>query len=171
MNTTNVILIGVVGVGAVGAYMYMKNKKAQDNLLSGSLPATTPSGTPLLATPPLATTNQGGVLDTIIRQATAPTGTPPALSTESDGISPSDANLNLANATVLASKRAIVFKKAYGGLRYTTSVQKDFLGNFKEVTTSNFVEVGRAKEELKKIDANLAKLGYKVTSGGRLVKI
>ena len=56
MKTTNVILVGVVGVGAVGAYMYMKNKKAQDNLLSGSLPATTPSGTPPLATTPLIPT-------------------------------------------------------------------------------------------------------------------
>jgi hypothetical protein len=56
MKTTNVILLGVVGVGAVGAYMYMKNKKAQDNLLSGSLPATTPSGTPPLATTPLIPT-------------------------------------------------------------------------------------------------------------------
>ena len=61
MKTTNVILFGVVGVGAVGAYMYMKNKKAQDDLLSGSLPATTPtgtpsSGTPSSGTPPLATT-------------------------------------------------------------------------------------------------------------------
>jgi hypothetical protein len=134
--------------------MYIKNLKAKNDLLSGSLPATTRSGTPSLATPLLAT---------------PPNGTPPALSTESDGISPSDANLNLANATVLASKRAMVVQKTY--LRYTTSVQKDFLGNFKEVTTSNFVEAGRAKEELKKIDAKLAKLGYKVTSGGRLVKI
>jgi hypothetical protein len=56
MKTTNVILVGVVGVGAVGAYMYMKNKKAQDNLLSGSLPATTPSETPPLATTPLIPT-------------------------------------------------------------------------------------------------------------------
>ena len=45
MKTTYIVLIGVVGVGAVGAYMYMKNKKAQDNLLSGSLPATTSSAT------------------------------------------------------------------------------------------------------------------------------
>ena len=51
MKTTNVILIGVLGVGAVGAYMFLKNKKAKDALLSGSLPATnqggatTPSGT------------------------------------------------------------------------------------------------------------------------------
>ena len=56
MKTTNIVLIGVVGIGAVGAYLYMKNKKAQDNLLSGSLPATTPTGTPSSGTPPLATT-------------------------------------------------------------------------------------------------------------------
>ena len=51
MKTSSVILVGVVGVGAVGAYMYMKNKQAQNALLTGSLPATnqggatTPSGT------------------------------------------------------------------------------------------------------------------------------
>jgi hypothetical protein len=56
MKTTNIVLIGVVGVGVVGAYMYMKNKKAQDNLLSGSLPTTIPSGTPPLATTPLIPT-------------------------------------------------------------------------------------------------------------------
>jgi hypothetical protein len=55
MKTTYIVLIGVVGVGAVGAYMYMKNKKAQDNLLSGSLPATTPTGTPSSGTPPKGT--------------------------------------------------------------------------------------------------------------------
>jgi hypothetical protein len=32
MKTKNVILLGVVGVGAVGAYMYMKNKKAENAL-------------------------------------------------------------------------------------------------------------------------------------------
>jgi hypothetical protein len=56
MKTTNVILVGVVGVGAIGAYMYMKNKKAENALLSGSMPATTPTGTPSSGTPPLATT-------------------------------------------------------------------------------------------------------------------
>jgi type II secretory pathway pseudopilin PulG len=33
MKTKNIILLGVVGVGAVGAYMYMKNKQAQDAML------------------------------------------------------------------------------------------------------------------------------------------
>jgi hypothetical protein len=52
MKTTNtIILVGVLGVGGVGAYLYMKNKQAQNALLTGSLPAinqggaTTPSGT------------------------------------------------------------------------------------------------------------------------------
>ena len=33
MKTKNIILLGVVGVGAVGAYMYMKNKQAQNAML------------------------------------------------------------------------------------------------------------------------------------------
>ena len=53
MKTINIVLIGVVGVGAVGAYMYMKNKKAQSALLTGSLPANTTSGTPPSATTPI----------------------------------------------------------------------------------------------------------------------
>jgi hypothetical protein len=45
MNTTNaIILVGVLGVGGVGAYMYMKNKQAQNALLIGSLPATNQGG-------------------------------------------------------------------------------------------------------------------------------
>jgi hypothetical protein len=59
MKTTNVILIGVVGIGAVGAYMYMKNKQAQNALLSGSLAATTPSGTAPTGTSPSGTAPSG----------------------------------------------------------------------------------------------------------------
>jgi hypothetical protein len=55
MKTTYIVLIGVVGIGAVGAYMYMKNKKAQDNLLSGSLPSTPPKGTAPSGTAPSGT--------------------------------------------------------------------------------------------------------------------
>jgi hypothetical protein len=60
MKTSSVILVGVLGLSGVGAYMYMKNKQAQNALLTGSLPATnqggatTPSGTNTSeATPPI----------------------------------------------------------------------------------------------------------------------
>ena len=158
MKTTNVILIGVVGVGAVGAYMYMKNKKAQDNLLSGSLPATTLSATPLSGTPPTETT--------------------PVLSTTSDGVSPSDANLNLANATVLVGQRAILQAKikaplpsigrnVYGANGFLTDESK----RRNEARAEAVRSQKNAQTQLVALDKKLANLGYKIDSKGALVKI
>jgi hypothetical protein len=119
MKTTNtIILVGVLGVGAVGAYMYMKNKQAQNALLTGSLPATNQGG---------ATTPSG----------TTPSGTP-TLSTTSDGVSPNDANLNLANATILA----VDIRLRKNGGTYA----QDYLN----------------KNIVKYMESRLAKFGYKL---------
>jgi hypothetical protein len=156
MKTTNVILVGVVGVGAVGAYMYMKNKKAQDDLLSGSLPATTPSGTPLLATPPLVSNPVGN------------------LSTTTDGVNPSDANVNLANATIIDTERKRVFEQSNAKIKSTSTGRitgGSMFGNPLPTTTSNAGAVMYARQQLILLDKKLADLGYKVDATGSLVRI
>jgi hypothetical protein len=179
MNTTNVILIGVVGVGAVGAYMYMKNKQAQNALLSGSLPASTTSkGGGFLTAP---ATNQGGGLLTppatnqgggFVDQPTTSAGTA-VLSTTSDGVSPSDANLNLANATVLVSQRAVLVAKIKAPLPSSTISVGGFIGGVKTnpAYVSALASRESAKKQLVELDKKLATLGYKVDATGALVKI
>jgi hypothetical protein len=167
MKTKNVIiLVGVLGVGGVGAYMYMKNKQAQDALLSGSLPATnqggatTPSGTTTSGTTPSGTTASG---------TTTSGGSTPPLSTTSDGVNPSDANVNLANATILVGQRQILVEKTkekappkpIGSMSMGTTMQQ----------LSWVSRVAVAKKQLVELDAQLAKLGYKLDAKNQLVKI
>ncbi len=163
MKTTNVIiLVGVLGVGGVGAYLYMKNKQAQNALLTGSLPAT----------------NQGGA--TAPSGTTTPSGTSP-LSTTSDGVSPSDANLNLANATVLVSdrKRLVSATKASclgtGGSGVPSGGGFGSFGSSLSTSGASFASCEGskqlAKKQLVELDAKLAKLGYKVDTTGSLVRI
>ena len=158
MKTTNVIiLVGVLGVGGVGAYMFLKNKKAQDALLSGSLPAT----------------NQGGATTP---SATTPSGTSP-LSTTSDGVSPSDANLNLANATVLVGDRKRIVSATKASCLGGSSIPSGGglgIGGFMSSSassTSCYASRELAKKQLVELDAKLAKLGYKVDATGALVKV
>ena len=165
MKTTNVIiLVGVLGVGGVGAYMYMKNKQAQDALLTGSLPATNQGGT---------TTPSGTTTTT---SSTTPSGTPP-LSTTSDGVSPSDANLNLANATVLVAERKGLVARANASLLGSVRGGISFGGGLMGGMNTGAVDINKAaakqlaKQQLVELDAKLAKLGYKVDATGALVKV
>ena len=172
MKTTNVIiLVGVLGVGGVGAYMYMKNKQAQDALLTGSLPATNQGG----ATTPSGTTTPTGGATT-----TTPTGggaTTPPLSTVSDGVSPSDANLNLANATVLVAERKGLVARANASLLGSVRGGISFGGGLMGGMNTGAVDINKAaakqlaKQQLVELDAKLAKLGYKVDATGSLVKV
>jgi|LauGreSuBDMM15SN_2_FD.fasta_scaffold300841_2 hypothetical protein len=178
MKTTNVIiLVGVLGVGGVGAYMYMKNKQAQDALLTGSLPATNQGGgfvnTPTTSgTPTTTTTPTGG-------STTSPTGgaTTPPLSTTSDGVSPSDANLNLANATVLVAERKGLVARANASLLGSVRGGISFGGGLMGGMNTGAVDINKAaakqlaKQQLVELDAKLAKLGYKVDATGSLVKV
>jgi len=165
MKTTNVIiLVGVLGVGGVGAYLYMKNKQAQNALLTGSLPATNQGG----ATTPSGTTTS----------STTPSGTT-TLSTTSDGVSPSDANLNLANATVLVGERALALKASknscLGSVGDAIPSGGGFgMGSFMASNASSAQCYGArelAKKKVVELDAKLAKLGYKVDATGALVKV
>jgi len=161
MKTTNVILLGVVGVGAVGGYMYMKNKQAQNALLSGSLPAPATNQGGFAPTP---ATNQGGGF------ATEPTT--PALSTVSDGVSPSDANLNLANATVLVATRAVLYAKMKAPFIKRPQIRDSFTGMLSDSGFGDYAKgVQSAQKGIVEIDKKLANLGYKLDSKGVLVKI
>ena len=138
--------------------MYMKNKQAQNALL-GALPTTNQDD---LITPSGTTTQTGG------STTTTPTGgsTTPNLSTQSDGVSPSDANLNLANATILVAERAVLQAKIKAPLPNDTgsnSYSKRLLEALQIISIS--------KKQLVELDAKLAKLGYKVDATGSLVRI
>ena len=161
MKTSSVILLGVVGVGAVGAYMYFKNKQAQNALL-GALPATNQLGG-FVSTPTTTTTPTSGA-------------TTPTLSTTSDGVSPSDANINLANATVLVADRKKLVSESK---KSCISPSATYGGGFMSGTTMSIAAFGAscnasrelAKKQLVELDAKLAKLGYKVDATGSLVRI
>jgi hypothetical protein len=166
MKTKNVIiLVGVLGVGGVGAYMYMKNKQAQDALLTGSLPATNQGG----ATTSGTTTSGNTTSGTTTSGTTTSGGNTPPLSTTSDGVNPSDANVNLANATILVGQRQILVEKTkekappkpIGSMSIGTTMQQ----------LSWVSRVAVAKKQLVELDAQLAKLGYKVDATGALVRI
>ena len=175
MKTSNVILVGVVGVGAVGAYMYMKNKQAKEALLSGSLPATnqggvtTPSNTTPSATTPSATTPSG----------TTPTGAIPSGTTaqNSEVFLPSDNDLKLVEATVLlgeikkAKIELVESKKPFTG-------QKDYGGydmfNLNRKTPEYTAYLSRKNGALPKLKALIIKLhnlDYALDANDNLVKL
>jgi hypothetical protein len=150
-NTVIYILGGTVLVG--GAYLFLKNKKAKDLSKLDEIGGATTGGT-----------TTGG---------TTSGGTTSSLSTTTDGVSPSDANLNLANATVLVGQRAILNATAnkscvglsshtFTGFGFNTS---DSAG--RECDAEKYI----AKKKLIELDKKLATLGYKVDATGTLVKI
>jgi hypothetical protein len=147
MKTTNIVLIGVVGIGAVGAYMYMKNKKAQDNVLSGSLPATptstTPSTTPTETTPLIPTPNL----------------------TEPVKIS-SDANLDAFNLQTTLDQ----LKKLNARYNSKEPSKKLWGQRNKEWDSWNYFRKVTYKKQKETLVAKLSSLGYKYDNG-LLVKI
>ena len=153
-NSIIYILGATVLVG--GAYLFLKNKKAKDLAELDTLGGTTPSGT----TP----------------SGTTPDGTTSPLSTATDGVAPSDANLNLANATVEAGKRAILVStanKSCLGL-YDSRIGGMMSGrpsDYNKAYDDCTFEKINAKRQLVELDKKLAGLGYKVDAIGQLVKI
>ena len=118
MKTTNAILIGVLGVGAVGAYMFMKNKQTQNNLLSGSLPATTPIGTSTSGTPTSGNAPSGTPTSGTPTSGTPTSGTTPQ---NSEVFLPSNNDMKLVDATVLLGKIKALkaqMKKPFVGTKF-----------------------------------------------------
>ena len=166
MKTSNIILLGVVGVGAVGAYMYMKNKQAQNALLIGSLPANNQLGA-FVDTPTTSGTTTSGT-------TTSGGSTTPTLATQSDGVSPSDANVNLANATLLVAEIKAIDKEYNtpfrGERKIIGSVGWGGVNETPEYKAYNRMRATYKIRREPKVTA-LAKLGYKLDATGTLVRI
>jgi hypothetical protein len=169
MKTTNIILLGVVGVGAVGAYMYMKNKQAKEALLSGSLPATNQGGVTIPSTIPSGTTPSGTT-----PSATTPTGTTTSGTTaqNSEVFLPSDNDLKLVEATVLlgeikkAKIELVESKKPFTGRKDT--------GWFNQNTDEYKAYLSRKQNALPKLKALIIKLhnlDYTLDANDNLVKL
>jgi hypothetical protein len=186
MQTKYIILIGVVGVGAVGAYMYMKNKQAQNALL-GALPSI----------------NQGGVTTP---SGTTTSGTTPSVPTadlaiglSNDGIQPSQYALNLENAQRIVSditwliprgRRSEITQK-YADLEklgFVFNEKTELLEPKKGTTSTPALDLYNARKVLSDAQwwknrgfggrekanekyALLAKIGYKINEKNELVKI
>ena len=166
MNKSVIYIVGAtVLVG--GAYLFLKNKKAKDlakldEIGGATLGGATLGGATLGGATLGGTTPSGATLG----------GTTPFLSTTSDGVSPSDANLNLANATVLVGQRA----KLKEIINTTCLRTKPIISSFGTPTidldyTKCINQQTIAKKQLVELDAKLAKLGYKLDAIGQLVKI
>ena len=132
MKNSVIYIFGAVVLLGGGAYLFLKNKKSKDLSTLAELGGTTPSGT-----------TSGG--------------TTPPLSTTSDGVSPSDANINLTNANNLLVKIANLKKIITRPC------------GFADAKCIN--EKNNAKKQLPIIESQLATLGYKVDAIGQLVKI
>ena len=151
MNKSVTYIVGAtVLVG--GAYLFLKNKKAKDLAKLDEIGGATPSGT-----------TSGG--------------TTSSLSNTSDGVTPSDANLNLANATILATQRKTLnatANKSCLGLSSNTTIGGFGTGTpFFNIGASSSCNAEKlvAKNKLIELDKKLATLGYKVDAIGQLVKI
>jgi hypothetical protein len=146
MNKSLIYIVGAtVLVG--GAYLFLKNKKAKDLAKLDEIGGATSGGTTTGGTTSGGATSGG----------TTSGGTTSSLSNTSDGVSPSDANINLTNANNLVGKIATLKK----------NINKRC--GFADPKCIN--ERNNAKKELPIIESQLAKLGYKVDAIGTLVKI
>jgi len=155
-NSVIYILGATVLVG--GGYLFLKNKKEKDLSKLAELGGTTTGGTTT------GGTTSGG---------TTSGGTTPSLSTVSDGVTPSDANLNLANATILVGQRAnlVAKTKQYCGTYVFRSFGSGIPLNVNDEYNRCEGEKSIAKKQLPELDKKLATLGYKVDAIGQLVKI
>ena len=150
-NTVIYILGATVLVG--GAYLFLKNKKAKDLAKLDEIGGTTPSGT-------------------------TPSGTTSGGTTSGDGVAPTDANLNLANATILASQRKTLLGQTKPNLSLSSLgggiLGGGMFGNTMaqaQASANQSASIQSAKIRLAELDKKLATLGYKVDAIGQLVKI
>ena len=172
MNKSVIYIVGATVLIGGGAYLFFKNKKAKDlaklDELGGAISGgATAGGTTAGGTTTGGTTSGNTTLG----------GNTSSLSNTSDGVSPSDANINLANATILASERKTLnatANKSCLGLSTNTLVGGFGTGrpiaSISARSNCNAEKIG-AKAKLVELDKKLATLGYKVDAIGQLVKI
>ena len=94
-------------------------------------------------------------------------GTSSSLSTTSDGASPSDANINLANATILVGQRAVL----NATIIKPCESERGFGINRTSADLVCMINKGKAKTQLVELEKKLATIGYKLDAIGQLVKI
>jgi hypothetical protein len=157
----NVLIFGGVALVGVVAYLYFKPKAEAKSETMGA--DTMGAGTTTVNT---STGTSGGATSG---------GTTSSLSNTSDGVTPSDANLNLANATVLVGQRAILnatANKSCLGL-YDSSLGSGWGIDLNKNREYNSCQSSKllAKKQLVELDKKLATLGYKVDATDTLVKI
>ena len=159
MNKTLIYIVGgTVLVG--GAYLFLKNKKAKDLSTLAELGGATTGGATTVGATSGGTTSGG----------TTSGGTKPPLSTTSDGVAPSDANLNLANATVLANEIKAIDKEMSTPFMGQKTVGGMFGNETPEYRAYNMMSATYKIRREPKV-TELAKLGYKLDAIGQLVKI
>ena len=162
-NTVIYILGATVLVG--GAYLFLKNKKAKDLSKLDEIGGATSGGT----------TTGGATTGGTTPSGTTPSGTTTGGTTSGDGVAPTDANLNLANATVLVGQRAILNATANKSCLgfYDTSLGSGWGIDLNKNREYNSCVSSKnvAKKKLVELDKKLATLGYKVDATGSLVKI
>ena len=188
MKTSSVILIGVVGVGAVGAYMYIKRKQAQDALLQQKAMELAGLTTGSVTTG--STTTQSG--------QTVPTADS-AIGLSNDGIQPTQYALNLENAQRIVSDITWLIPRGRRGeitqkyadlekLGFVYNEKTELLEPKKGTTSTPSLDLYNARKALSDAQwwknrglggrqkANekyvlLAKIGYKINDKNELVKI
>jgi hypothetical protein len=144
MNKSLIYIVGATVLVGGGAYLFLKNKKEKDLLKLAEAEK-------LTEIDKLGGTTSGGTTSG---------------GTTSGGTTTTDANLNLANATILASQRPALVAQTK---RLPSSL---FGGNTSTMTmASQSASINLAKKKLEELDKKLATLGYKVDAIGQLVKI
>jgi hypothetical protein len=108
MKTTNIILVGVVGVGAVGAYMFMKRKQSQNAMLQQQAIDMAKLQTGTGTTGSTTSASDSAVI----------------LATTTDGISPTQRALDLENAQRIVSDIEWLLPRAndYFGKKFMTEL-------------------------------------------------
>jgi hypothetical protein len=149
--TKQYLIYGGLGLGAVGLYLYAKNKNKGGSLLEnlgfgteGNTTEAPKKETPVLATPPLVSNPIGEIITTTTN------------------------SLNLASATLLLSQRSNALAQS---LEPEPNAKNSFLGNVSLARVQWAIRTNGAKAQIGQIDTQLRNLGYKIDESGKLVKV
>jgi len=186
MKTKYIILLGVVGVGAVGAYMFMKRKQGQNAMLQ-----------------------QQAIDMANLQSVNKPLGSDIAIGlSTTDGVQPSNYALNLENAQRIMSDITWLLPRAnkFTGQKYLTELNQKYADmeklGFVYNTKTNRIDpikgtastpaldlvnakrilsdiqwwkprsiMGNKHPKIIELNAELSKLGYKLDAKNQLVKI
>ena len=149
MKNSILYIVGALALLGGGAFLFLRSKKSKDK-------------------DKLALAEMQNATVGVASGGATSGGASSSLSTTSDGVSPSDANINLANATILVGQRDILVGKTKEPYTQSRSGNQrtDILAYAKYLSV-----IRTANTQLVELDKKLATLGYKVDAIGQLVKI